>query len=91
MQATWFRVFSLHKARNERSSTPGWLGKTEMPQFFETEDSIDESVEKVVDATWDQVSEGRPRLRKVALIEALKYWTMMGYVVIPDDYMRSRT
>lgn len=56
-------------------------------EFFETEDSIDESVENIIGETWDELKDGAARLRKVQLFKALRLWITEGYVVVPDDYM----
>lgn len=55
--------------------------------FYETEDSIDESAENIVKTTWNELKQGRPRMRRGMLLEALELWIERGYVVVPDDYM----
>lgn len=62
----------------------------ESAAFLETEDSIDESLERIVADTWLVLSADERRLRKGMLKKALKLWIEEGYVVVPDDYMDDR-
>ena len=54
--------------------------------FTETEDSIEESVEYIVNETWRDLSEEQRRLRKGMLKTALALWIEEGFVVVPDNY-----
>lgn len=61
-----------------------------MATFDETDDSVDESIDNIVEDTWDNLSADQRRLRKVMLQDALRLWIMEGYVVVPNDYMEDR-
>lgn len=57
------------------------------PQFNETEDSIDQSVDNILTDTWHDLKDISSRMRRVMLEASLKHWITEGYVVVPDDYM----
>lgn len=61
-----------------------------MATFDETDDSVDECIDNIVEDTWDNLSADQRRLRKVMLQDALRLWITEGYVVVPDDYMEDR-
>lgn len=61
-----------------------------MATFDETDDSVDESIDNIVEDTWDNLSADQRRLRKVMLQDALRLWITEGYVVVPSDYMEDR-